>query len=90
MGQRKDGTHAVAVVDGAVRRTFSCKDPCEFIKQSITIGGESMGKPVLIRAGNNLATAIVDDAISGELKVYGAKKSKKAAHRKDDARPARL
>lgn len=79
LGQREDGTYTAVMVSGAFRTTLSCKDPCAFIKQSITFNGESMGKPETFRAGNNLATAVLDDAVSGELKVYGAKKAARVA-----------
>lgn len=68
-------TASMPIPGGAAR--ISCKLPCEFIKLQGIYAGEVVSTSILPAAGT-IGEAVLDDAIDGDLQVYG-KHSKKVS-----------
>lgn len=67
----KDGAYTVAMLSGGgAIATFSCKSPCDFIKSKVTVGGQVIKSETVRNPGNAVISAVMSDAMSGQLKPY--------------------
>ena len=71
----KDGTHTVAMPAGGATATFSCKPPCDFIKSKVVINGQVVKSETVRNTGEAVISAVMADAMSGQLKPYKPRKS---------------
>jgi hypothetical protein len=81
LGQRR-GRYRAEIVSGASTSVLSCSSPCSYITardyyHNPYSGSELIDKEV-IPAGNTVAASIMQDAMNGQLRVYGARR--RAAH----------
>jgi len=75
LGER-DGVYSIQVSDGAARQIFSCKEPCDFIKMKAYFQGELVRTEMMKNADGSLISAVMEDAIAGELEPYKRTKAR--------------
>lgn len=87
------GVYRAEIVDVANTSILSCSSPCGYITErdyyyNPYLGSQLVGKEV-IPAGSTLAAAIMQDALNGQLRVYGARRRAAEARREARQRAAR-
>lgn len=53
-----------------IKNVFSCQTPCEFVKATTYVGRERGPTQTIRVADGSVISAILDDAMGGELEVY--------------------
>ncbi|BDC38926.1 hypothetical protein [Paraburkholderia terrae] len=71
----KAGVRSVKIVDGNRVGVMSCSPPCEFVKARTYFAGQLVKTETIPVTDGSLIQAVMADAISGKLDVYGAKDS---------------
>jgi hypothetical protein len=68
----KNGTYVIEMPNdsGAVMR-LECKDPCQYVKTKIMLGGEVLKTETVPNTSGSLMSAVFEDALGGQLKPYG-------------------
>jgi hypothetical protein len=68
----KNGTYVIEMPGdaGAVMR-MECKEPCQYVKTKIMVGGEVLKTETVPNTSGSLMSAVFEDALDGQLKPYG-------------------
>lgn len=81
------GVYRAAIVDVADTSILSCSSPCSYITERDYYNNPYFGSQLvdkeIIPAGSTLAAAIMQDAMNGQLRVYGARR--RAIQQKQEA-----
>lgn len=87
-----EGVFRAENVDGAYTTVLSCSSPCSYITARYYYYNPYLGSQLLKKevfpAGSTVAAAIMQDAMNGQLRVYGSRR--RAAHARWLAAQARL
>lgn len=67
----KNGVRSVKLVDGNNVGVISCSPPCEFVKARTYFAGQLVKTETLPVTDGSLIQAVMADAISGKLHVFG-------------------